>query len=147
MTRDVLIQKNRNTGYFTLVNSTDKGTVHNLAISISSWKYSAKQNRDSYFYLNKIPQGKIHSQYPEINNLDEKLLLDLSKNNSLPLINKDSKISISLDLEGKIIGYKSSKSRMPNYWNSEFIKKILKKNNLFSLSFKRDQIVSFKLLC
>jgi hypothetical protein len=75
------------------------------------------------------------------------LLLDLSKNNLLPLINKDSKISISLDLEGKIIGYKSSKSRMPNYWNSEFIKKILKKNNLFSLSFKRDQIVSFKLLC
>jgi hypothetical protein len=123
------------------------GIILFYSISISSWKYSAKQNRDSYFYLNKIPQGKIHSQYPEINNLDEKLLLDLSKNNLLPLINKDSKISISLDLEGKIIGYKSSKSRMPNYWNSEFIKKILKKNNLFSLSFKRDQIVSFKLLC
>jgi len=29
----VLIQKNRNTGYFTLVNSTDKGTVHNLVIN------------------------------------------------------------------------------------------------------------------
>ena len=30
---DVLIQKNRNTGYFTLVNSIDKGTVHNLVIN------------------------------------------------------------------------------------------------------------------
>lgn len=117
------------------------------SISISCWNHSAKQNRDSYFYLNEITQGNRDYQYYQRNTLDEKLLLDLSKNNSLPLINKDSKISISLDLEGKIIGYKSSKSRMPNYWNSEFIKKILKKNNLFSLSFKRDQIVSFKLLC
>ena len=75
------------------------------------------------------------------------MLLDLSKNNLQPLINNESKISISLDLEGKIIGYRASTSRMPNYWNSEFIKKTLKKNNLFSLSFKRDQIVSFKLLC
>ena len=33
ITRDVLIQKNRNTGYFTLVNYIDKGTVHNLVIN------------------------------------------------------------------------------------------------------------------
>ena len=117
------------------------------SISISCWNHSAKQNRDSYFYLNEITQGNRDYQYYQRNTLDEKLLLDLSKNNLQPLINNESKISISLDLEGKIIGYKSSKSRMPNYWNSEFIKKILKKNNLFSLSFKRDQIVSFKLLC
>jgi hypothetical protein len=117
------------------------------SISISCLNYFPKQNRDSCFYLNEIPQGNIDSQYHERDNLDEKLLLDLSNNNLLPLINKDSKISISLDLEGKIIGYRPSKSRMPNYWNSEFIKKTLKKNNLFSLSFKRDQIVSLKLLC
>jgi len=117
------------------------------SISISCWNHSAKQNRDSYFYLNEITQGNRDYQYYQRNTLDEKLLLDLSKNNLQPLINNESKISISLDLEGKIIGYKSSKSRMPNYLNSEFIKKILKKNNLFSLSFKRDQIVSFKLLC
>jgi len=117
------------------------------SISISFLNYSPKQNRDSCFYLNEIPQGNIDSQYHERDNLDEKLLLDLYNNNLLTLINKDSKISISLDLEGKIIGYRPSKSRMPNYWNSEFIKKTLKKNNLFSLSFKRDQIVSLKLLC
>lgn len=117
------------------------------SISISCCNHSVKQNRDSYFYPNGIHQENIGSQYCQINNLDEKLLLDLLKNNLLPLINKDSKISISLDLEGKIIGYRASKSGMPNYWNSEFIKKTLKKNNLFSLSFKRDQIVSFQVLC
>jgi len=33
LARDLLIQKNRNTGYFSLLNSIDKGTVHNLVIN------------------------------------------------------------------------------------------------------------------
>ena len=85
--------------------------------------------------------------YSQINNLDEKLLLDLSKNDLLSLLNKDSILSISIDLEGKIVGYRPSTSKMLSYWSAEVIKKVLTKNNLFSLSFKNDQIVSFKLLC
>lgn len=109
---------------------------------ISCSNYSPKL----HIYLNEFPQEKIDFEYYQ-SNLDQKLLLDLSKNQLLPLISEDFKVAISLDLEGKIIGYRTSKSRMPTYWNSEFIKKSLKKNNFFSLSFKRDQIVSFKLLC
>lgn len=109
---------------------------------ISCSNYSPKL----HIYLNEFPQEKIDFEYYQ-SNLDQKFLLDLSKNQLLPLISEDFKVAISLDLEGKIIGYRTSKSRMPTYWNSEFIKKSLKKNNFFSLSFKRDQIVSFKLLC
>lgn len=109
---------------------------------ISCSNYSLKL----HIYLNEFPQEKIDFEYYQ-SNLDQKFLLDLSKNQLLPLISEDFKVAISLDLEGKIIGYRTSKSRMPTYWNSEFIKKSLKKNNFFSLSFKRDQIVSFKLLC
>lgn len=115
-------------------------------ILISCSNYSPKQSCDLHIYLNEFPQEKIDFEYYQ-SNLDQKFLLDLSKNQLLPLISEDFKVSISLDLEGKIIGYRTSKSRMPTYWNSEFIKKSLKKNNFFSLSFKRDQIVSFKLLC
>ena len=33
LARDLLIQKNRNTAYFSLLNSLDKGVVHNLVIN------------------------------------------------------------------------------------------------------------------
>lgn len=76
---------------------------------------------------------------------EKKLFLDLSKKQVLNLIDTDTPISISIDTEGKIIGYRPFISKMPSYWNSEVTKKLLVKNNLFSLSYKKDQIISFQL--
>lgn len=116
-------------------------------ILINSSNYSARKNHNLNSNFNQLPQENMNTHYSLINNLDEKVLLDLSKNDLLSLLNKDSIISISIDLEGKIIGYRPSTSRIPSYWSAEVIKKVLTKNNLFSLSFKNNQIVSFKLSC
>lgn len=116
-------------------------------ILINSSNYSARKNHNLNSNFNQLPQENMNIQCSLINNLDEKVLLDLSKNDLLSLLNKDSIISISIDLEGKIIGYRPSTSRIPSYWSAEVIKKVLTKNNLFSLSFKNNQIVSFKLSC
>ena len=116
-------------------------------ILINSSNYSARKNHNLNSNFNQLPQENMNIHCSLINNLDEKVLLDLSKNDLLSLLNKDSIISISIDLEGKIIGYRPSTSRIPSYWSAEVIKKVLTKNNLFSLSFKNNQIVSFKLSC
>jgi hypothetical protein len=116
-------------------------------ILINSSNYSARKNHNLNSNFNQLPQENMNIHCSLINNFDEKVLLDLSKNDLLSLLNKDSIISISIDLEGKIIGYRPSTSRIPSYWSAEVIKKVLTKNNLFSLSFKNNQIVSFKLSC
>ena len=116
-------------------------------ILINSSNYSARKNHNLNSNFNQLPQENMNIHCSLINNLDEKVLLDLSKNDLLSLLNKDSIISISIDLEGEIIGYRPSTSRIPSYWSAEVIKKVLTKNNLFSLSFKNNQIVSFKLSC
>ena len=116
-------------------------------ILINFSNYSARKNHNLNSNFNQLPQENMNIHCSLINNLDEKVLLDLSKNDLLSLLNKDSIISISIDLEGKIIGYRPSTSRIPSYWSAEVIKKVLTKNNLFSLSFKNNQIVSFKLSC
>lgn len=96
-------------------------------------KYTLFENHYSYTSNSK-----------EINILREKFILDLSKNNVLNLIDRDLLVNVGLDVEGKIIGYKPSKIGMPNYWNSEITKKIILKNNLFSMSYKGDQAINFK---
>lgn len=116
-------------------------------ILINFSNYSARKNHNLNSNFNQLPQENMNIHCSLINNLDEKVLLDLSKNDLLSLLNKDSIISISIDLEGKIIGYRPSTSRIPSYWSAEVMKKVLTKNNLFSLSFKNNQIVSFKLSC
>ena len=116
-------------------------------VLINSSNYGLRKNYNLSSNFEQLSQENINVQYSQINNLDEKLLLDLSKNDLSSLLNKDSILSISIDLEGKIVGYRPSTSKMPSYWSAEVIKKVITKNNLFSLSFKNDQIVSFKLLC
>jgi len=80
-----------------------------------------------------------------IDKLGEKLIFDFSKNDTLGLISEDKLVIITLDDEGKIIGYKPFASTIPTYWNSKTIKGFLIKNNLFSLSYKKDKLVNFKL--
>ena len=80
-----------------------------------------------------------------IDKLGEKLIFDFSKNDTLALMSEDELVIISLDDEGKIIGYKPFASTIPTYWNSKTIKGFLIKNNLFSLSYKKDKFVNFKL--
>ena len=80
-----------------------------------------------------------------IDKLGEKLIFDFSKNDTLALMSEDKLVIISLDDEGKIIGYKPFASNIPTYWNSKTIKGFLIKNNLFSLSYKKDKFVNFKL--
>jgi len=116
-------------------------------ILINSSNYGSRKDHNLNSNFKQLPQENLNIQCSQINNLDEKFILDLSKNDLLSLLKKDSIISISIDLEGKIIGYRPSTSMIPSYWSAEVIKKVLTKNNLFSLSFKNDQIVSFKLLC
>ena len=74
-------------------------------ILINSSNYSARKNHNLNSNCNQLPQENMNIHCSLINNLDEKVLLDLSKNDLLSLLNKDSIISISIDLEGKIIGY------------------------------------------
>ena len=80
-----------------------------------------------------------------IDKLREKLIFDFLKNDTLALMSEDDLVIISLDDEGKIIGYKPFASTIPTYWNSKTIKGSLIKNNLFSLSYKKDKFVNFKL--
>ena len=80
-----------------------------------------------------------------IDKLREKLIFDFLKNDTLALMSEDNLVIISLDDEGKIIGYKPFASTIPTYWNSKTIKGSLIKNNLFSLSYKKDKFVNFKL--
>jgi|TARA_B000000475_G_C15695712_1_gene324198 hypothetical protein len=105
--------------------------------------YSGKRTNDrnvlsdkNYTYISTIKENNL---------LKEKLILDLSKNEILDLIDKDLLVNVSLDVEGKVIGYKPSIISMPSYWNSEVTKKILVKNNLFSMSYRGDQVISFKI--
>ena len=77
-------------------------------ILINSSNYSARKNHNLNSNFNQLPQENMNIHCSLINNLDEKVLLDLSKNDLLSLLNKDSIISISIDLEGKIIGYRPS---------------------------------------
>ena len=105
--------------------------------------YSGKRTKDrnvlsdkNYTYISTIKENNL---------LKEKLILDLSKNEILDLIDKDLLVNVSLDVEGKVIGYKPSIISMPSYWNSEVTKKILVKNNLFSMSYRGDQVISVKI--
>ena len=66
-----------------------------------------------------------------IDKLREKLIFDFLKNDTLALMSEDNLVIISLDDEGKIIGYKPFASTIPTYWNSKTIKGSLIKNNLF----------------
>ena len=92
----------------------------------------------TYFYNYQNDDGQRKT-------FEKKLFLDLSKKQVLNLIDTDAPVTISIDTEGKIIGYRPFISRMPSYWNSEVTKKLLVKNNFFSLSYKKDQIISFQL--
>ena len=110
----------------------------------SSWPSYKVESNKKQIVIPEIP-NKIHTNATSINNLEKKLVLDLSKNDALNLMAKDLSVNVSLDVEGKIIGYRPFVSSMPSYWNSEVTKKILAKNNSFSLSYKKDQIISFEL--
>jgi hypothetical protein len=50
-----------------------------------------------------------------IDKLGEKLIFDFSKNDTLGLISEDKLVIITLDDEGKIIGYKPFASTIPTY--------------------------------
>lgn len=103
------------------------------------------QKCDPDYLMSGNAISKKYIQYNRLNNLEEKLVLDLATNDILSLVNKDLLLNISLDSEGKIIGYRPVISKMPSYWNSEIRKKLLIKNNLFSISYKKDQIINFRL--
>lgn len=104
------------------------------------------QKCETDYIVSQKAISKKYVQYNKPHNLEEKLILDLATNDILSLVNKDLLVNITLDVEGKIIGYKPIISKMPNYWNSEIRKKLLIKNNLFSISYKKDQIINFRLL-
>lgn len=110
--------------------------------------FSSCSNRSNYVQCSDFSVEK--NTFPIIESrqnkkLEEKLLLDLSKSHVLHLISEDLLVHISLDKEGRIIGYKPLITKMPSYWNSEITKRLLRKNNLFSLSYEKDQITSIKL--
>lgn len=94
---------------------------------------------------NLIQNYKQNNDYKKRNGLEKKLLLDLSKNQVSNLVDADLPITVSIDAEGKIIGYRPFISKIPSYWNSEITKRFLIKNNFFSLSYKKDQVISFQL--
>ena len=96
-------------------------------------------------YTNSLSDDGLKSENDQIKQLNNKLVIDLAKNDVLELVKLVSSIYVTLDLEGKIIGYKPFVINMPNYWNSQVTKQILMKNNLFSLSYEDDQVVSFRL--
>lgn len=109
--------------------------------------FSNSQNsyKENYREKTSTEFNRPKNNYKQIRIFEEKLVLDLSKNQTISLVNRDTPLHISMDSEGKIIGYKPFISKMPSYWNSEMIKKLLIKNNLFSLSYKRDQVISFEI--
>tara|TARA_B110000444_G_C18457378_1_gene418592 strand:+ start:178 stop:600 length:423 start_codon:yes stop_codon:yes gene_type:complete len=110
----------------------------------SSWPIYKVQSNKKQTAIPEI-SNKIHTNATTNNKLEKKLVLDLSKNDALNLMAKDLSVNVSLDVEGKIIGYRPFVFIMPSYWNSEVTKKIVAKNNSFSLSYKKDQIISFEL--
>ena len=115
-----------------------------LVFSIPQPKFQDEYKR-KYLDKNLIQTYKQNDDYKKRSGFEKKLLLDLSKNQVLNLIDTDIPITISLDAEGKIIGYRPFVSKMPTYWNSEITKRLLIKNNFFSLSYKKDQVISFRL--
>lgn len=96
-------------------------------------------------HLNPIYNNHLEVENNQTKILTNKLAIDLMKNDMLNLVKLDSDIYITLDSEGKIIGYKPFVINMPNYWNSQVTKQMLMKNNLFSLFYEKDQVVSFRL--
>ena len=58
-------------------------------VLINSSNYGLRKNYNLYSNFEQLSQENINVQYSQINNLDEKLLLDLSKNDLLSLLNKD----------------------------------------------------------
>jgi hypothetical protein len=116
---------------------------YSLFTNYSNYEY---KKCDTEYIISGNAISKKYIQYNKLHKLEEKLILDLSSNDILSLVNKDLLVNISLDSEGKIIGYRPLISKMPSYWNSEIRKKLLIKNNLFSLSYKKDQITNFRLL-
>jgi hypothetical protein len=115
---------------------------YSIFTTYSCYEYHNSDN--NYMISGKIVRKK-YIEYDKVDNLEEKLILDLSTLDVLSLVNKDLLVNISLDVEGKIIGYRPVISRMPSYWNSEITKKFLIKNNLFSISYEKDQVISFRL--
>ena len=109
--------------------------------------FSISQNshREIYRAENLVQFDRLKNNYELIRNFEEKLVSDLLKNQVFTLVQADPRVHISIDSEGKIIGYRPFISKMPSYWNSEITKKLLIKNNLFSLSYKKDQVISFEL--
>ena len=65
-------------------------------ILINSSNYSARKNHNLNSNFNQLPQENMNIHCSLINNLDEKVLLDLSKNDLLSLLNKDSIIFLVL---------------------------------------------------
>ena len=106
---------------------------------------SQNSHREIYRAENLVQFDRLKNNYELIRNFEEKLVSDLHKNQVFTLVQADTPVHISIDSEGKIIGYRPFISKMPSYWNSEITKKLLIKNNLFSLSYKKDQVISFEL--
>jgi len=104
------------------------------------------RNNENIINIYNSPYDKIPQiQHTQLSSLEEKIILDLSKYDVLHLVKNELTLHISLDTEGKIIGYRPFIAKMPSYWNSEVTKKILVKNNLFSLSQIKEQLISFRL--
>lgn len=106
---------------------------------------SNKDDVNDLAYKVRLSEITFDKKNQIINKLEEKLIFDFSKNDTLALISEDKLVIISLDDEGKIIGYKPFASTIPSYWNSKIIKGFLIKNNFFSVSYKKDKFVSFKI--
>ena len=139
---NILRRKIRLTRFFT-------NTILFYLVMITSPNCIKKENNNLYYVSNNLHSIYSKSSYGQkidLTNLEEKLISDLSKYNILGLIDADTPVNITLDLEGRIIGYRSSIPKMPSYWTSDVTKRLLIKNNSFSLSYKKDQVISFRLL-
>lgn len=104
-----------------------------------------KEIKFSQAHTNSLNNTHLRVENNQTKALSNKLAIDLMKNDLSYLVKSDSDIYITLDSEGKIIGYKPLVINMPNYWNSQVTKQMLMKNNLFSLFYEKDQVVSFRL--
>ena len=126
---------------FELLFSLTKGLIVYLIFTVTPTR-----NSQNMMNIPNIPDKNITQiQHSQLSTLEEKIILDLSKYDVLYLVKNESTLHISLDKEGKIIGYRPFIAKMPSYWNSEVTKKILVKNNLFSLSQIKEQVISFRL--
>jgi|SaaInl59LU_5_DNA_1037362.scaffolds.fasta_scaffold05150_3 hypothetical protein len=128
-------------GQSELLFSLTKGLIIYLIFTVTPTR-----NNQNIINITNIPHKNITQiQHSQLSSLEEKIILDLSKYDVLHLVKDESTLHISLDREGKIIGYRPFIAKMPSYWNSEVTKKILVKNNLFSLSQIKEQAISFRL--